>query len=578
MKRIKHFAMGLLFICVAMFFHMDTQAGATIATEKDTLVTFPIEVTENYDKMMDMFRLINAERISRGLEPYVMDAKLTEYAMQRGAEMGVWLSHSQPSLGIGEVPTPGEIIAAGSTVPEVPFKQWMGSSMHIGSIVGKNYKYIGIGCTYYTETDWVVLVDDEPHATDAENENIRTTGSETVTRTFGLNISHQDRFPTEFYRPKSALYYGNMNDTYPIRIKDPVYGSLGYAPPASMLEFEVDDPGIFTVDPKTGYLKPHKVGTANLTVTLKGHPEVSSTFEVAVKRNTQSCEIIRTPDGGEVNMWGGSSYSTPYTGEAIEPKLTIIDCYGNTLKEGMDYVLVYSENVNVGTAKISIYSKGGYGTAEGALQQYVYFRITETPDDDSGGEGNTAESETSETLHNGSESGNDTGTNPPDSNNNDGRNNTGSGSGGARPVNVVEGKTYMAGNYYYKVTSRSKRTVSVTGLRKADVKRINIYNMITLGGEKYKVTSIAPAAFRGNTKTTSVSIGTYVTSIGKNAFSGCKNLKAVTIKGKGLKSIGKGAFKGISKKAVVKVPKTKYAAYKKLLAKKGLPGKARIKK
>ena len=65
MKRMKHFAIGLLFICVAMFFHMDTQAGATIATENDTLVTFPIEVTENYDKMMDMFRLINAERISR---------------------------------------------------------------------------------------------------------------------------------------------------------------------------------------------------------------------------------------------------------------------------------------------------------------------------------------------------------------------------------------------------------------------------------------------------------------------------------------------------------------------------------
>ena len=519
-----------------------------------------------------------------------MDAKLTEYAMQRGAEMGVWLSHSQPSLGIGEVPTPGEIIAAGSTVPEVPFKQWMGSSMHIGSIVGKNYKYIGIGCTYYTETDWVVLVDDEPHATDAENENIRTTGSETVTRTFGLNISHQDRFPTEFYRPKSALYYGNMNDTYPIRIKDPVYGSLGYAPPASMLEFEVDDPGIFTVDPKTGYLKPHKVGAANLTVTLKGYPEVSSTFKVTVKPGDFTASGVKMPDGSLVVSTGyywTTSYSEVSTGNHIRPALEITDIYGSCLREGVDYALEYENNIDPGTATIIIYTLSGGGYYDFSYDEdnigknrysTIYFRITETPDDDSGGEGNTSESETSETLHNGSESGNDTGTNPPDSNNNDGRNNTGSGSGGARPVNVVEGKTYMSGNYYYKVTSRPKRTVSVTGLRKADVKRINIYNMITLGGEKYKVTSIAPAAFRGNTKTTSVSIGTYVTSIGKNAFSGCKNLKAVTIKSKGLKSIGKGAFKGISKKAVVKVPKTKYAAYKKLLAKKGLPGKSRIKK
>ncbi len=45
--------------------------------------------------------------------------------------------------------------------------------------------------------------------------------------------------------------------------------------------------------------------------------------------------------------------------------------------------------------------------------------------------------------------------------------------------------------------------------------------------------------------------------------------KKVTIKSKAVQSIGGNAFKGIAKKSVVKVPKAKKAAYKKLLKKAG---------
>ena len=71
-----------------------------------------------------------------------------------------------------------------------------------------------------------------------------------------------------------------------------------------------------------------------------------------------------------------------------------------------------------------------------------------------------------------------------------------------------------------------------------------------------------------------------VTKIGKNAFTGCKKLKSITIKTKKLttKTVKKGAFNGISKKVVVKVPKSKYKTYKKLLPAKGLKKAAKIKK
>ena len=70
-----------------------------------------------------------------------------------------------------------------------------------------------------------------------------------------------------------------------------------------------------------------------------------------------------------------------------------------------------------------------------------------------------------------------------------------------------------------------------------------------------------------------------VTKIGKNAFGGCKNLKTLTIKSAKLtkKGLASGSFKGISKKTVVKVPKGKVKAYKKLLQSKGLDKKVKVK-
>ncbi len=61
-------------------------------------------------------------------------------------------------------------------------------------------------------------------------------------------------------------------------------------------------------------------------------------------------------------------------------------------------------------------------------------------------------------------------------------------------------------------------------------------------------------------------------------FYNCKKLKSIVIKSTKLKKAGKNAFKGIYKKAVIKVPKKKYKAYTKLLKKKGQGKSVKIKK
>ncbi len=102
---------------------------------------------------------------------------------------------------------------------------------------------------------------------------------------------------------------------------------------------------------------------------------------------------------------------------------------------------------------------------------------------------------------------------------------------------------------------------------------IAIPETITSDGVTYKVTSIAPNAFKGCKKLKKVTIPAGITSIGAKAFYGCKNLKNITVKSTSLNKIGKKAFAKIHAKAKVKVPKAKKAAYKKLFKKAGLSGK-----
>jgi hypothetical protein len=110
---------------------------------------------------------------------------------------------------------------------------------------------------------------------------------------------------------------------------------------------------------------------------------------------------------------------------------------------------------------------------------------------------------------------------------------------------------------------------------------------VTIGGKSYAVTKIAKNAFKGSA-IKSITIGSSITEIGDNAFSGCKSLtkatigknvtkigkkafyncsklKKVTFKGNKVKKVGSKAFKKIKKGASFKVPKKVLSSYTKLL-------------
>ncbi|MBQ5783125.1 MAG: CAP domain-containing protein, partial [Oscillospiraceae bacterium] len=138
-----------IFITVATFvclFAFSAQAAET--------VDVTVYGTYNYSYANKVLSLINEERAKQGLAALKMDPNLTEYAMQRAAEISVYYDHTRPDgRNFDTVVTDstytgakGENIALGQKDPADVMTSWMNSKGHRENILKTDYKSVGIGC------------------------------------------------------------------------------------------------------------------------------------------------------------------------------------------------------------------------------------------------------------------------------------------------------------------------------------------------------------------------------------------------------------------------------------------------
>jgi hypothetical protein len=95
------------------------------------------------------------------------------------------------------------------------------------------------------------------------------------------------------------------------------------------------------------YTENVNAGTAK--VTIKGKGSFNGTKIVKFKINKASLSKAKI----------GDIAKQAYTGAAIRPKL-VISLGGKRLMEGVDYILVYSNNKSVGTAKVTVKGRGNH--------------------------------------------------------------------------------------------------------------------------------------------------------------------------------------------------------------------------
>ena len=117
---------------------------------------------------------------------------------------------------------------------------------------------------------------------------------------------------------------------------------------------------------------------------------------------------------------------------------------------------------------------------------------------------------------------------------------------------VYVGMTYTAGNLIYQITSIDTATVGqskvigVVAAKKNKIKKVTIPDRADCKGYRLNVTTIGNNAFAGCKALEKLTIGNKVTVIGKNAFKKCSKLKTVVI-GKAVKTISSKAFIGDNK-------------------------------
>ena len=96
-------------------------------------------------------------------------------------------------------------------------------------------------------------------------------------------------------------------------------------------------------------------------------------------------------------------------------------------------------------------------------------------------------------------------------------------------VNTDDSSTEVKISFVVKESdSTGTPTVAVSDDKDASGS-VSIPESVTHNGVEYKVTEISEGAFQNNTSLTEVKIPASITSIGPNAFAGCKNLQEITI-------------------------------------------------
>ena len=117
---------------------------------------------------------------------------------------------------------------------------------------------------------------------------------------------------------------------------------------------------------------------------------------------------------------------------------------------------------------------------------------------------------------------------------------------------VYVGMTYTAGNFIYQITSIDTATVGqskvigVVAAKKNKITKVTIPDRADCKGYRLNVTTIGNNAFAGCKALKKLTIGNKVTVIGKNAFKKCSKLETVVI-GKAVKTISSKAFIGDNK-------------------------------
>ena len=400
-----------------------TGAAISAYADTGESYTVNVSGTFNYSSGQEMIEYINEERAAQGADALELDSQLTDAAMQRAAEIAYYCEHIRPdgtyfNTVCGRAY--GENIAGGNSTASGTFTQWMNSDGHRANMMSTNYTKIGIGHFTHNGVDfWVQLFGiDSKDFSETRTEIVEGTASVTVENSLYPLVLYKGLLDDgtalelakgDSWQPSVTIVNGGWEsvtcsvdlDSFSWSSSDEsvatvdengiitgkAYGNAvitGTAKTGSITPFVINvEVGTKTVDPgdltgkttidistwdKTGYSSTSAWLQDAITVQYKGKTltywddyYISGAYGDGTSIIQLTIQYIGDYSGSEKHysvegLWSYSVADQTYTGTAVTPAVYL----GSSAVEGEDYTVSCSNNINVGTATITVTGKGNY--------------------------------------------------------------------------------------------------------------------------------------------------------------------------------------------------------------------------
>lgn len=369
MKRIKTCMLMMLFVFVIT-------ACFRISASADVIVDLPVSVTIDEKASLEFIDYLNSVRKSKGLSERKVSPILMQIAKERAAQCCVYYAHDSEYvnyttakyfnhagdddflnyISLGE----NLLWKLGGVTTKFIYDEWA-KDAHVLLMLSKDLDYCGCCVGYYHgsaftvylaggfsivpgywETDY--FANEKPYSSSGGMYNYKTKIPTSTDLMLIQDISNE------------SVYYGAPAYDRDISIynnpRNPIICS--YTLPASCYTLKNYNTNIISIT-QSGTIKPKKIGTATVEVFVQG-----------ISIGSFHINVVKQPlvtQGGEHHptvTWDAKS-AYQYTGKNICPKPSkVLDAYGNVLKEGVDYKVVYENNKDIGTGKAYIEGIGNY--------------------------------------------------------------------------------------------------------------------------------------------------------------------------------------------------------------------------
>lgn len=393
MRKIKKIEILLLIVIagtVSFWGYAKTKATETIPNH-----TLYLSAKQDYDYASEVLTLVNKERAKEGLVPVVLDASLTESAMQRAAEIHCFYGHSRPNrtfLTKIDGYSVMENIALNQSTPEEVMNDWMHSEWHRYNIMDPDWRSVGVGVVLYDNSySWCQLFSQKTAEGTIPNGKTK--------KKFSLEVS-------EAYLNMASFLPDTLKKDVKLTLNQSVvnFDYLTFFPDSDSFRYESSEVNVATID-NTGFIKLTGTGTTTISVyyqdnTLAYQKYITCNKDGAAPLPITTSIILKPTTTPNVVTYGSITTApvtaTPYvstgsliktnidaldikietkkyyyraTGKAVRPKVYVT----SSLVEGVDYEVYYKNNIKPGLATIILKGIGDY---EGMITEHFYIQKT----------------------------------------------------------------------------------------------------------------------------------------------------------------------------------------------------------